>query len=333
MSKLKKYLLLFSVTLVLVVTIVMTGFAMQNDSSEAEVFALRPEDIENTVVSSGRLEYSSVYSVKSDSMSMINTVEVNPGDEVKKGDILYTAFKLDKKGEEELLKYYDIKNIAAYITDSSLKTDITAQIRENAVAENVISKGDGIVTELSISPDDFIDSNITVMKLSKKTELEIPLNINESYISKIKKGQRVNIKFTALGDKVFTGRVSELSDTATLTSGLSGKETTVKVIVVPDKDLKDSVRVGYSAECSIVTSVDKDALVMPYEYILSDDKGDYVYTLKDSRAKKTYIKTGNEYKTGMQILGGVSEKDLIINDDGIVSDGMKIKIKKSGSDE
>ena len=44
---------------------------------------------------------------------------------------------------------------------------------------------------------------------------------------------------------------------------------------------------GFTAKCKIITSVDKDRIVVPYEAVLADENGkEYVYRVLENRAVK-----------------------------------------------
>ena len=43
------------------------------------------------------------------------------------------------------------------------------------------------------------------MKITDESDLEIPVNINETYINKIEKNQKTDIVFTALPNETFKG--------------------------------------------------------------------------------------------------------------------------------
>ena len=70
-------------------------------------------------------------------------------------------------------------------------------------------------------------------------------------------------------------------------------------------------------------------MILPYECIRSDDKGDYVFTIKKNRAKKVYVKTGKEYKDGTEIVSGLSKNDLIIENCDDIYNGQKIKMNEA----
>ena len=95
----------------------------------------------------------------------------------------------------------------------------------------------------------------------------------------------------------------------------------------------DSLRIGYTAECIVTTSVDKDQLIVPYEYIRSDDKGDYVFTAVGKQAVKKYIKTEAEYKKGVAVTSGLKENDKIIKNVNEITDGQKIYLSSGENND
>ena len=329
MNKIKKYIYLISATLIAVSVIVMSGYSIKNDVAEADAFALFPKSVNNTVTANGKLQYSSKNSVKLQDVGIIKSVNVSAKDKVKKGDLLFSYYKLNKEAEKAVSQYYDIQNAISLINDSSIKDQIISEVKRNSETKEILSEYDGTVNTISYSANDVVGKDSEIMTICDETELEVQVNINETYIDKIKTGQKADVVFTALPDRKFSGTVVKIADEATQTSGLTGKETTVQVTVRLDDNIKDKVRIGYSADCTIITSTDDNVLILPYECIRSDDKGDYVFTIKKNRAKKVYVKTGKEYKDGTEIVSGLSKNDLIIENCDDIYNGRKIKMNEA----
>ena len=300
----KKYIYLILVTLLIISSVVMTGYALKGSPASVETLLLKAQDMENTITSSGKLQYKSGKSVKADELGIMKEVYVKSGDEIKKGDRLFSYYQADMMSH-----YADMGNILTF----SMKEQVLGEVKKYCTVKEVISDTEGKITSIQYDTDDIIQKNSDVIKLSDTGVLEIPVNISENYIERVEKGQTAEIKFNAVPDRTYTGKVTKISDEAVQTTGLSGKETTVCVTVTLDEKRDDKLRIGYSADCSIVTSRDKNILVVPYECIHSDDRGDYVLTLVQSRAKKVYITTGREYKNGAEILSGLNAGDKIIS--------------------
>ena len=300
----KKYIYLVLATLLIISSIVMTGYALKGTPASVETFILEPQDMENTITSSGKLQYKSGKSVKSNEFGIMKEVYVKSGDEIKKGDRLFSYYRSDMAEQ-----YADIGSVL----NLPVKEQALAEVKKYCTVKEFVSDTEGKISSIMYNTDDIIQKNSDVIKFSDTGVLEVPVNINENYIERIKTGQAAEIKFNAVPDKEYTGKVTKISDEAVQTTGLSGKETTVCVTVTLDEKKDDKLRIGYSADCSIITSTDKNILVVPYDCIHSDDKGDYVLTLVKSHSKKAYITTGREYKDGAEILSGLSKGDKIIS--------------------
>lgn len=324
----KRYIYLFSATAVIVGMIIMSGFLTANGIYEAETFVIQTCDMDNTVTGSGRLRYSSGKNIRSHYSGIAGEVNVKNGDTVKSGDILYTIYKADES-YTSMLSDDSISALLSSFSGSNDTSGIMDEAKKYCISEAVYSDTDGTVTDLSLHENDIIKKDSVVMKITDTNTLEIPVDINELYIGLVETGQKAEVSFSAVPDRKFSGEVTAIADEAEQTSGLTGRETTVEVTVTldgsePTKDL----RAGYSALCSIITSTDKDILVLPYEQIRTDDNGDFVFIVKNSRALKKYIKTAKEYKEGVEISDGLKSGDIIIDSKEDISDGQNVIIKQ-----
>lgn len=324
----KRYVYLFSVTAVIVGMIIMSGFLTAGGIYEAETFVIKTRDMDNTVTGSGKLRYSSGKNIRSYYSGIAGEINVKNGDTVKSGDILYTIYKADES-YTSMLSDESISALLGSMTGSNDASGIIAEAKKYCTPEAVYSDTDGTVTDLSVHEDDIIKKDAVVMKITDTNTLEIPVDINELDIGLIETGQKAEISFTAMPDRKFSGEVTAVADEAEQTSGLTGRETTVEVTVTLDSnEPTENLRAGYSASCSVITSTDKDVLVLPYEQIRTDDNGDFVFLMKDNRAIKKYIKTGREYKYGAEISDGLKSGDIIIDSKEDVTEGQNVIIKQ-----
>ncbi len=318
----KKYVYLFLGTLVMIGVIVMSGYMVNGSTAETEIFTLKPQEMSNTVTASGKLQYQSGKSVQAEEWGIIKEIKVKSGDKVKKGDVLFSYYQAEMASQ-----YADMQNVEALLGNSSLKEQILEEVKKYCTVREICAEMEGKVSGVPYQADDIVSKGADVIKLSNTGVLEIPVNVNENYIDRVAVGQKAEIAFRAVPDKEYTGKVTKISDEAVQTTGLSGKETTVSVTVTLEGEKDDKLRIGYSADCTIVTSTDKNVLVLPYEYIHSDDEGDYVLTAVKGRAKKVYFTAGKEYKDGTEIVSGLDQEDKIIKNTEI-NDGQGIIIKE-----
>ncbi len=317
----KKYILLFTITLVTLI-ILLTASAEINAAVAVKLYNIHLSDGENTVTVSGRLQYLNEQSVRSENYTLVGKVHSSDGDYVKKGDAIMTVYELlDTK--ELTNTFPEAKDYLKLISKTELSEEIADEIKKYTVEKIIRSPSDGILTSLSYNENSFAAKGNVLFKISDKKTKCLIVNVSEAYIEGIKTGQKASIIFSAVNGKKYSGSVYKISDEAKQTGLLTGKETSVEVLIKidnPDKRLK----IGYTAECVIKTSVDKNIIIIPYEYIHSDEKGDYVYLKNKNRAVKTYIKTGSEYKKGIRIINGLKCGDQIILPDDDISDGQRI---------
>lgn len=321
----KKYIILF-LTTILCITGIFTFGRITADASEVSVYIAELSSADNTVTSSGKLEYDTENNVMSDNYFIINKIYVNGGDNIKKGDPLMTV--LEPVSSDMIpYSYSEIDTLISMLSKTDISEEISEEIKKYCKERTICSKSDGIVSDIAHNENEIVNKNTLLMKISDSTSLVIPVNVNEAYIEKIKIGQKATIKFTALPNKKFAGKVYSISKEAKQISGLTSKETSVEVKIRLNKT-DENLRIGYSAECTITTSTDKNKIILPYEYIRSDEKGDYVFIARGNQAIKKYIKTGNEYKKGIEVKKGIKVGDKIIKEPGDINDGQKIKVSE-----
>ncbi len=319
----KKYILLFIATILSIAIIFTTGSAI-NAAVEVSGIRLKPSEGENTVVTSGRLQYLNEENIKSNNYMLIDKIYQSDGDKVKKGQAVMSVYEItDITSITE--SFPDASNYLKLVSGTEIGDDIANEIKKYAKESIVRSPSDGIITSISYKENYFAVKGSIIFRISDNNTRCVKANINEGYIEKIKTGQSVRIRFPAISNEVYNGTVSVIAKEAKQTGVLTGKETSVEVIIKLDK-FDDKLKIGYTAECTIITSVDNDIIMIPYEYIHSDERGDYVFIYKKNRSIKTYVKPGNEYKNGVQITEGLKENDTIIKPENDIADGTNISL-------
>lgn len=319
----KKIGALIILTIVSISGILIFG-SIATAATAVETYEMKPIDQENTVTASGQLTYDSVSELMADNYCVVDRILVKTGEEVKKGEPLFTVSELV---DIEKIPYSssDIDQLLSMLNVSDIGGEIADELRKYCVERTVKAEKDGVITAIFCNEDQLVGKNTVLMKLSDSKMLVIPVNVNETSIEKVKTGQPVTIRFSAIENKRYSGEVIRIANEAKQSAGISGKETTVEV-TVRLKETDHSLRIGYSAECSIILSKEKNILILPYEYLRSDEKGEYVYIVQGRQALKKYIHTGTEYKKGVRILSGLRSGDKIIRNMTDIKDGQRVII-------
>lgn len=145
--------------------------------------------------------------------------------------------------------------------------------------------------------------------IAPEQPLAVHLTVNEVDLPSLKVGQRADIAFDALPDVTATGKVYEISDAGTSASGVVTFDVWLSIDVADAR-----LRSAMSSSATIVTSVVKDALLVPNAAVKSDGNGGYyVQTLDASGVpQKVVVETGEASATQTQILSGIAEGDVVV---------------------
>lgn len=317
----KKFVYLFLGTAVIISAIFMSGYFINNNITDVQIYTLKKRSVDNIVNTQGKLQYGSEKGIYVNSNCIINEIFVEDGDIVKKDDKLFTYYEIGEEIESlAVMDYSTISELSSIIEENS---SLVNQMKNNTFLKTMYSKYDGTVS--GVTENGYAVKNTNILKVTDKSSLEILVNINETEVSKIELNQKVKITFTAADDKIFTGTVTYIAEEAKQTTGLTGKETTVEVMITLDEKTEE-MRVGYTATCSIVTSTDDNVLIIPYECIRSDNNREYVYVFSNGKAIKKYVETDKEYKDGVLLKSGLKDNDVLIKNCDTLHNGQIVSV-------
>jgi len=146
---------------------------------------------------------------------------------------------------------------------------------------------------------------------------------------KVSKGQRVIIRSDAVPGKEWQGEITKTAilpeqNQASLQNSTQAVQYPVTVKISGDtKTLKP----GFQVIMEIETEK-KTAMVLPLDTLFDDGDKPYVYLVKDGKAHKQNVKTGITSGKKIEILGGVSKGDKIIeNGPDKIKDGLEVTVK------
>ena len=164
----------------------------------------------------------------------------------------------------------------------------------------------GVVTEVSAGKGQTLQAGTKAITLANMDEVQITVQVSKSDLPKISLGQKVDI--TANG-KPYDGEITQISGNATKNSnGVPVVDTIIK-LKNPDSDLI----LGVEASTKIHAQHAENTVILPYECILTDAKGDYVYVLDGGVVTRRDVTIGITTSTEAQILEGLKEGEKVIS--------------------
>ena len=207
-------------------------------------------------------------------------------------------------------------------TKASLET---AQLTQgDAIAKLEAAKGgvkadfNGVVTEVDIVEGATVASGTKIVTLANLDDVQVNVQVSKTDLPKISVGQKVDIK---INGKDYNGEILQISGSATKNAnGVAVVDTKIKV-TNPDKD----IILGVEANNKIHAEKADNTIVLPYEYVVTDAEGDYVFVLENGTAVKKPVKIGISTSTEAQITEGLTENDKVITTNlDTITDGMAV---------
>lgn len=128
-----------------------------------------------------------------------------------------------------------------------------------------------------ISSVDYDDEALTsLVTMTPNTQMSVSISIDETDILALELGQEADITVSSVSDSPFSGTVTEISKTATTSSGISY----YSAVVTLDKDEK--MLPGMSADVDVKIQGVDDAILIPVDALRQTSAIYYVYTSYDA---------------------------------------------------
>jgi RND family efflux transporter MFP subunit len=178
-----------------------------------------------------------------------------------------------------------------------------------APAAGRIIRRDGEVGE-------FVPVNQVIFYMAGPAPLRIAADVDEEDVPRIQQGQRVLIRNDAFPDKVFEGRVSDV----TPRGDPIARAYRVRIALVDNPPLQ----IGMSAETNIVIQQRDDALLVPVSAVV----GDAVWGVQDGRAVRRPIRIGVRSAERIEVRGGLAATDrFIVDPPADLAEGTRVTVR------
>jgi membrane fusion protein, macrolide-specific efflux system len=223
----------------------------------------------------------------------IETVNVEEGDNVKKGQILAMMSSSDRaalldaaraKGTAEYKRWLDVYNAAP-----------------------IMAPLDGFVIQKNIEPGQTVTAADAVLVMADK--LIVKAQIDETDIGNIKIGQPVNIELDAYPGQSINGKVERIAYESTVINNV----TIYQVDILPET-VPDFFRSGMSATINFIREEKKDVLMIPLKAIKKLSERSYVFQMDKvtNKVNSIQIKTGLENTSHIEVVSGLKEGDKVL---------------------
>ena len=315
------------------------------DSSKKRVFVtvipVKTSKIKNKISLQSIIKTNQNIILQPEFTGPISNIKVVEGQSVNKGDVLMivddggleqsvefqkeqlklskTIFErqsrlwADKIGSE--IEYLEAKT--AFKTQKSRYSQLNEQLQKSVITAPFDGEIDDIFIELGelVTP-----GQSPLLRLISTSEMYLEAEVPEKYLKSVSVGTPVEIEIPVLNKKINT-KVSFIG------KHINTVNRTFRVVVKIKKT--DSLSPNLISTLHIFDYINNNALIIPTNIISENSDGsEYVYSVNNNNtAQKIFIKTGNEENGYVEVIEGLKENDIIINEGArLVKEGQAVQI-------
>ena len=193
-------------------------------------------------------------------------------------------------------------------------------IARKSVGEIVLKAPfDGYVASSAVHVGASVVPGVSGFKLVKIDRVKVCMSVPEKEIGQVNVGQTVRFTVGALNDEAFTGRIVNRSVTASVIS----HSYDVKALV---DNGRHRLLPGMVCKVRLENTQGDYTIVVPQPAIQISGQDKFVWTVKDGKAHRLQVTTGDILNEGVIIESGLTTGDIVIVEgQEKVSEGMNVK--------
>ncbi len=249
-----------------------------------------------------RLAYEQALTQVNSSESQMNTMKLNlnrVSSLYEKGSVSLSDFENAKNG---------FKNAQQGYQSAKRGLDIQA---EQIKFGYIYAPTSGTIASVTAEVDENVNQGQVIATLNAGKTMEIILGLPESFINDIYENMPVNIRFNALGDKEFKGRVKEISPSV-------NDNTATYPVKINILNPTDKIKSGMAADVTFAPkqlALAPKTIIVPTNVVGEDANGNFVFLLKEDgkgfTVHKQKVVIGKLTTAGFEIKQGLKVGDKI----------------------
>lgn len=169
----------------------------------------------------------------------------------------------------------------------------------------------GTIAKVLVEENETVSRGEPVVVLNSDSKLEVHVSLPEMLVADVNKGDEVKVTFGSLPGEYFTGYVSEV--------GVTSETGTTFLVIVQLATSPEGVRSGMSAEVQFMfyEPGHLNRIFVPPISVKGKGKENFVFIVKPEGngvgiIEKREVKIGALTNSGLEIVDGVSDGDLIV---------------------
>ncbi|MFY0642274.1 MAG: efflux RND transporter periplasmic adaptor subunit [Bermanella sp.] len=291
----------------------------------AEVIKVEPQSLKSTINSIGTLKANSSVILSPEVSGRITNVGFSDGTSVEKDTLLFqlddrtqqaqlneararvNLSKIEYKRIQKLFKQKaasenDLDSAAANLSINQSQAEFAqAQLKKLAIK----APFKGMIGLHSISAGEYVNAGQDLVTLVDLTTLKFDFALPETYLSKVKLAQRIEITTPAFPNQVYSGTVTAISPAINEQS----RSFMVRA-VINNENLE--LRPGLFASAILEISKNDNALLVPEQALIPQGQQYFVMKVVDGKVEQVPVKIGQRRKAEVELVSGLSAGDVVI---------------------
>ena len=269
----------------------------------------------------------------------IQTIPVDEGDQVKKGEMLMLIDPFDheralksadsqlkqaktslERARRDLLRMEGLYRAKAVTEqtyqDAATACDLARFQYDQAVTAREIAEENlkecrlaapiaGIVTEVLVNEGELTGPQQPTFVIMDMSTVKVEVDLPEEIFGSVKIGNTSTITVDAVTGQAFEGTITKIYPTIDPVS-----RTFMVTITLENPALM--LRSGMTARSRVIQMVRRDVLAVPRESLIRGEEGYIVYTVREDVVYRHPVSLGIEGDTLCEVTGGVSEGDKVV---------------------
>jgi membrane fusion protein (multidrug efflux system) len=263
----------------------------------------------------------------------INTVSVDVGDYVTVGTplVIFDSREIDLQLEQAQLAYDRNLELFAVGAISQLQleqaetalTNLQLQ-KENCILSSTI---DGIVATVN-AVEGQLAGSVPLVTIVNTEELELTVQVGESFVSGLKIGQKMPVQVAAVSDKPFQAVIKTIAPRA-------DAMTKAFPVTLTIQNSKNTLKDGMYGEVELVVDRRADVIVIPQYAVLENEEGQkVVFVVDNNTAKKKVVELGLTLGDQAEVTKGLEVGEMLVVEGQYgINDGLAVTSLVRGENE
>jgi membrane fusion protein (multidrug efflux system) len=309
-----------------------------------EIKTMTPEKFEHFFAVNGALEAVQDAFISAETSGQIKTIHVQEGQRIQKGDLLVSLNSdITRNAVAEVKNALDLartvfkkrqelwdKNIGSEIQYLEAKTNRESlenrlkSLQAQLELAQVKAPFTGIVDKIFKKAGELAVPGLQLMQLVNLGRMRVNAEVSETYLGRIKKGDRIEITFPTFPDWRQEASISRIGQV------VNAKNRTVLVQSIldnPQEKMKPNMMATLRCRDFYAPAV----LVVPAIVIKNDLSGTYLYIVKQEKEKtvasKVYVTAGLTDGNLTMVVGGLAAgQQVIVSGYHLVKNNMPVTI-------